>query len=308
MFECVSDSCFSTPPPPCASLAATVAAMGNILFVAGTFLIIGPRRTSTYFLQKEKMRGTVCFALGFLMVIWGWAFFGLVIEVRPRASAASSVVSGESGARLLRVSCACLCALRKKGCAYDVIEEPLFFVGGWVLRISLRNPPLPLLRLCCIVVEPPPLLIPLAARRLCDATNPRADFRFLQPLWRLLSGGLLRSPQHAHRGPRLQHSHHQGGACLRGGWATLLRVCVELMISPSPPRSFSLRSCSTVSSGPVFRCRLGTRVSLHTIKRGKVERQETSDLLAFLNPRFKTPKPSPKKGPKSSVGSLEKTN
>lgn len=89
------------PPPPCASLAATVAAMGNILFVAGTFLIIGPRRTSTYFLQKEKMRGTVCFALGFLMVIWGWAFFGLVIEVRPRASAASPVVGEESGVRLV---------------------------------------------------------------------------------------------------------------------------------------------------------------------------------------------------------------
>lgn len=39
-------------------------ALGNILFLTGLPLIIGPTRTFYFFSRKEKWRGTVCFFLG----------------------------------------------------------------------------------------------------------------------------------------------------------------------------------------------------------------------------------------------------
>jgi hypothetical protein len=39
-------------------------ALGNILFLSGLPLIIGPTRTFYFFSRKEKWRGTVCFFLG----------------------------------------------------------------------------------------------------------------------------------------------------------------------------------------------------------------------------------------------------
>jgi hypothetical protein len=59
---------------------AALLAFGNILFVAGVVMLIGPARTLVFFLRKDKMRGTICFTLGFLLVLMGWVIIGLIIE------------------------------------------------------------------------------------------------------------------------------------------------------------------------------------------------------------------------------------
>ncbi|KAJ3756878.1 Got1-domain-containing protein [Lentinula raphanica] len=55
-------------------------ALGNILFVSGLTLIIGPRKTFYFFARKEKLRGTICFIGGILLVFFKWPFFGMIIE------------------------------------------------------------------------------------------------------------------------------------------------------------------------------------------------------------------------------------
>ncbi|KAJ3861208.1 MAG: Got1-domain-containing protein [Lentinula lateritia] len=55
-------------------------ALGNILFVSGLTLIIGPRKTFYFFARREKLRGTLCFIGGILMVFFKWPFFGMIIE------------------------------------------------------------------------------------------------------------------------------------------------------------------------------------------------------------------------------------
>ncbi|KAE9408560.1 Got1-domain-containing protein [Gymnopus androsaceus JB14] len=55
-------------------------ALGNILFVSGLTLIIGPRKTFYFFARREKLRGTICFIGGILMVFFKWPFFGMIVE------------------------------------------------------------------------------------------------------------------------------------------------------------------------------------------------------------------------------------
>lgn len=55
-------------------------AMGNILFLAGVTMIIGPKPTYRFFTRKRSRRGSVAFFLGFSLVLWGWPMFGLIIE------------------------------------------------------------------------------------------------------------------------------------------------------------------------------------------------------------------------------------
>jgi len=55
-------------------------ALGNILFISGLTLIIGPRKTFYFFARKQKIRGTVCFFGGVLLVFFKWPFVGVIIE------------------------------------------------------------------------------------------------------------------------------------------------------------------------------------------------------------------------------------
>ncbi|KAJ3988894.1 Got1-domain-containing protein [Lentinula detonsa] len=52
----------------------------QILFVSGLTLIIGPRKTFYFFARKEKLRGSICFIGGILLVFFKWPFFGMIIE------------------------------------------------------------------------------------------------------------------------------------------------------------------------------------------------------------------------------------
>ncbi|ETW80660.1 hypothetical protein HETIRDRAFT_320039 [Heterobasidion irregulare TC 32-1] len=55
-------------------------ALGNILFLGGLGLIIGPQKTFYFFSRKNKLRGTLCFFGGILLVFIKWPFFGVILE------------------------------------------------------------------------------------------------------------------------------------------------------------------------------------------------------------------------------------
>jgi hypothetical protein len=56
-------------------------AIGNIAFLAGTALIIGLRKTSRFFFQWHKLRGSIFFFTGiFLIIFLGYTFIGLLVE------------------------------------------------------------------------------------------------------------------------------------------------------------------------------------------------------------------------------------
>ncbi|SGY41421.1 BQ5605_C003g02511 [Microbotryum silenes-dioicae] len=64
-------------------------ALGNILFIAGLPLIIGPRKTFYFFARKQKLRGRngvatrstpFCFVAGVILVFVKYPFIGMLIE------------------------------------------------------------------------------------------------------------------------------------------------------------------------------------------------------------------------------------
>ncbi|KAF8473024.1 Got1-domain-containing protein [Russula ochroleuca] len=56
-------------------------ALGNILFLGGLFLIIGPQKTFYFFARKNKLRGTACFLGGILLVFFKWPTIGVLVEM-----------------------------------------------------------------------------------------------------------------------------------------------------------------------------------------------------------------------------------
>mmetsp|Transcript_3533 Transcript_3533/g.8813 ORF Transcript_3533/g.8813 Transcript_3533/m.8813 type:complete len:137 (-) Transcript_3533:959-1369(-) len=56
-------------------------AMGNLLFVSGVTMIIGPKATLRFFTRKRNRRGSIAFFVGFCFVLYGWAMVGLIVEM-----------------------------------------------------------------------------------------------------------------------------------------------------------------------------------------------------------------------------------
>ncbi|CCF48765.1 hypothetical protein NDA18_001558 [Ustilago nuda] len=59
---------------------AALLALGNVLFTAGIALLIGPQKTFYFFARKQKIRGTICFFAGILLVFCKWAVVGMAVE------------------------------------------------------------------------------------------------------------------------------------------------------------------------------------------------------------------------------------
>ncbi|KAL4787157.1 vesicle transport protein [Aspergillus varians] len=56
-------------------------AMGNILFLIGLTLIIGLEKTFAFFSRRQKLKGTVAFALGIMLILFRWPLTGFLIEL-----------------------------------------------------------------------------------------------------------------------------------------------------------------------------------------------------------------------------------
>lgn len=56
-------------------------AMGNVLFLAGVTLIIGPSRSVRFFFQKKKAKGSLFFFVGMFLVLIGWPVVGVGFEL-----------------------------------------------------------------------------------------------------------------------------------------------------------------------------------------------------------------------------------
>ncbi|EFC48090.1 predicted protein [Naegleria gruberi] len=57
-------------------------AIGNISFVFGIVLLIGIRPSiNSFILSKNRLKGTICFFIGFLIVIYGHAIIGTLFEL-----------------------------------------------------------------------------------------------------------------------------------------------------------------------------------------------------------------------------------
>ncbi|CAI6089832.1 hypothetical protein V2G26_006765 [Clonostachys chloroleuca] len=55
-------------------------AMGNILFLIGLTIIIGPQKTLLFFARKQKAKGTAAFFGGLLLILLRWTFIGFLVE------------------------------------------------------------------------------------------------------------------------------------------------------------------------------------------------------------------------------------
>jgi len=56
-------------------------AIGNILFISGLGLVIGLERTFRFFFQRDKLKGSAFFLGGIIIVLYGWAVVGMLVEI-----------------------------------------------------------------------------------------------------------------------------------------------------------------------------------------------------------------------------------
>ena len=60
---------------------ASLIAIGNILFLAGLCCAIGISRTFNLFKKPDRIRGTICFFLGIVLVTMRWGLIGMSLEI-----------------------------------------------------------------------------------------------------------------------------------------------------------------------------------------------------------------------------------
>ncbi|KAI0553673.1 Got1-like family protein [Xylaria scruposa] len=56
-------------------------AMGNILFLIGLTIIIGPQKTLLFFARRQKAKGTAAFFAGLLLILLRWPLIGFLVEL-----------------------------------------------------------------------------------------------------------------------------------------------------------------------------------------------------------------------------------
>eukprot|EP00439_Symbiodinium_sp_Y106_P037085 s8220_g4.t1 len=59
----------------------TLLALGNVAFLVGLALLLGPTKAFKFFFRKEKWKGTTGYFLGIAIIVVGWPFVGFVTEM-----------------------------------------------------------------------------------------------------------------------------------------------------------------------------------------------------------------------------------
>lgn len=54
--------------------------MGNLLFLIGLTIIIGPAKTALFFARKQKLKGTAAFVVGICLILLRWPLVGFCVE------------------------------------------------------------------------------------------------------------------------------------------------------------------------------------------------------------------------------------
>lgn len=52
----------------------------QILFLAGITLLLGPTKTFLFFARRQKLRGSLAFLAGLLLILFRWPLVGFVVE------------------------------------------------------------------------------------------------------------------------------------------------------------------------------------------------------------------------------------
>lgn len=60
---------------------------GDVLFLSGITMTIGPRRTFLFFFKRKQLRGNLFFFGGMLLVFFRWVFTGMILQVRVSGNA-----------------------------------------------------------------------------------------------------------------------------------------------------------------------------------------------------------------------------
>ncbi|CAJ1379243.1 unnamed protein product [Effrenium voratum] len=59
----------------------TLLALGNVAFLFGLALLLGPTKAFKFFFRKEKWKGTTGYFVGIAIIIVGWPFVGFLTEM-----------------------------------------------------------------------------------------------------------------------------------------------------------------------------------------------------------------------------------
>jgi polyadenylate-binding protein 2 len=59
----------------------TLFSLGNLSFMIGLTFLLGIQKTFRFFFRREKKLASSAFFAGFLLVLFGWAFTGTVVEM-----------------------------------------------------------------------------------------------------------------------------------------------------------------------------------------------------------------------------------
>ena len=54
--------------------------VGNVLFLGGILLVIGPKRTKEFFFSRAKLKGSVTFFVGIILVLARRPILGILLE------------------------------------------------------------------------------------------------------------------------------------------------------------------------------------------------------------------------------------
>lgn len=61
-------------------LDSAMLTIGNLLFVAGVALTMGPQRCRNFFLDRRRKRSSILFFIGIVLVMLRWCFIGLLVQ------------------------------------------------------------------------------------------------------------------------------------------------------------------------------------------------------------------------------------